>query len=73
MLCLLLSRSVDALQATTGDWTKFNSYKPLCEIDQMLVDTLQERQEMFCITDPGMYDNPIVYVSDDFIDMTGYK
>ena len=39
----------------------------------MLVDTLQERKEMFCITDPDMYDNPIVYVSDDFISMTGYK
>eukprot|EP00953_Heterococcus_sp_UTEX-ZZ885_P012589 7219-Heterococcus_DN1.PRE.1 len=42
-----------------GDWTMFSSYKPLCEIDQMLVDTLQERKEMFCITDPAMYDNPI--------------
>lgn len=56
-----------------GNWTLFKSYKPLCEIDQMLVDTLQERKEMFCITDPDMYDNPIVYVSDDFISMTGYN
>jgi hypothetical protein len=61
------------LQDGDGDWTIFSSYKPLCEIDQMLVDTLQERKEMFCITDPAMYDNPIVYVSDDFIDMTGYQ
>ncbi|KAG5182318.1 structural basis For light-dependent signaling in the dimeric Lov Photosensor Ytva [Tribonema minus] len=28
---------------------------------------------MFCITDPAMHDNPIVYVSDGFIDMTGYN
>lgn len=51
----------------------FQSYKRLCEVDRLLVETLQERGEMFCITDPSLYDNPIVYVSDGFIDMTGYK
>ncbi|KAG5176475.1 PAS domain-containing protein [Tribonema minus] len=28
---------------------------------------------MFCITDPVMHDNPIVFVSDGFIEMTGYN
>lgn len=56
-----------------GTWTLFESYKELCEVDKVLVDTLTDRKDMFCITDPSLYDNPIVYVSDDFIDMTGYS
>eukprot|EP00611_Tribonema_gayanum_P022119 TRINITY_DN4385_c0_g2_i1.p1 TRINITY_DN4385_c0_g2~~TRINITY_DN4385_c0_g2_i1.p1 ORF type:complete len:383 (-),score=143.11 TRINITY_DN4385_c0_g2_i1:308-1456(-) len=55
------------------DWMLFTPYKVLCDTDKMLVDMLQERCEMFCITDPVMHDNPIVFVSDGFIDMTGYN
>jgi PAS domain S-box-containing protein len=54
-------------------WTLFTPYKKLCTTDEKLVLTLQERMEMFCITDPAMHDNPIVFVSDDFVDMTGYS
>lgn len=53
--------------------TKFTPYKKLTDSDQELVDVLQDRMEMFCITDPALHDNPIVYVSDDFVDMTGYQ
>nr|AML79526.1 putative LOV domain-containing protein [Sargassum thunbergii] len=53
-------------------WSLFTPYKTLCEADAGLVRALQDRREMFCITDPELYDNPIVFVSDDFVDMTGY-
>nr|AML76365.1 putative LOV domain-containing protein [Ishige okamurae] len=54
-------------------WSLFTPYKTLCEADAGLVKALQDRREMFCITDPDLYDNPIVFVSDDFVDMTGYN
>lgn len=37
----------------------FTPYKTLCESDAGLVNALQDRREMFCITDPDLYDNPI--------------
>nr|AML78433.1 putative LOV domain-containing protein [Saccharina sculpera] len=54
-------------------WSLFTPYKTLCDVDSGLVTALQDRREMFCITDPELYDNPIVFVSDDFVDMTGYN
>ncbi|CAN0068004.1 unnamed protein product [Pylaiella littoralis] len=53
-------------------WSLFTPYKTLCDSDAGLVHALQDRREMFCITDPDLYDNPIIFVSDDFVDMTGY-
>ncbi|CAM9792597.1 unnamed protein product, partial [Ectocarpus fasciculatus] len=53
-------------------WSLFTPYKTLCEADAGLIHALQDRREMFCITDPDLYDNPIIFVSDDFVDMTGY-
>lgn len=40
-------------------WSLFTPYKTLCEADAGLVKALQDRREMFCITDPDLYDNPI--------------
>lgn len=40
-------------------WSLFTPYKTLCESDAGLVKALQDRREMFCITDPDLYDNPI--------------
>ncbi|CAM9867917.1 unnamed protein product, partial [Choristocarpus tenellus] len=40
-------------------WSLFTPYKVLCSKDQELVDALQDRREMFCITDPDLFDNPI--------------
>nr|AML79042.1 putative LOV domain-containing protein [Petalonia fascia] len=54
-------------------WSLFTPYKTLCDADAGLVKALQDRREMFCITDPDLYDNPIIFVSDDFVDMTGYN
>ena len=38
----------------------------------LLVKALQSSQPSFCVTDPQMPDNPIVYASDTFIELTGY-
>lgn len=39
----------------------------------LLVKALQSSQPSFCITDPQLPDNPIVYASDSFIELTGYQ
>lgn len=39
----------------------------------LLVKALQSSQPSFCVTDPQLPDNPIVYASDSFIDLTGYE
>nr|AML76363.1 putative LOV domain-containing protein [Ishige okamurae] len=38
----------------------------------LLVKALQSSQPSFCVTDPQLPDNPIVYASDNFIELTGY-
>lgn len=38
----------------------------------LLLKALQSSQPSFCITDPQLPDNPIVYASDNFIELTGY-
>ena len=40
--------------------------------DFTLMQTLQSAQRSFCITDPSLEDNPIVYASKSFLDTTGY-
>lgn len=39
----------------------------------LLVKALQSSQPSFCVTDPQLPDNPIVYASDNFIELTGYE
>jgi PAS domain S-box-containing protein len=41
--------------------------------DVALVKGIQRSQHSFVITDPSLQDNPIVFVSDDFLNLTGYK
>jgi PAS domain S-box-containing protein len=41
--------------------------------DFNLVTSIQKSQHSFVITDPSLPDNPIVFVSDDFLKLTGYK
>jgi PAS domain S-box-containing protein len=41
--------------------------------DFNLVRSIQRSQQCFVITDPSLQDNPIVYASDDFLTLTGYK
>ena len=40
--------------------------------DFTLMQTLQSAQRSFCITDPSLEDNPIVYASASFLSTTGY-
>lgn len=40
--------------------------------DYNLVHSIQNSQHSFVITDPSLADNPIVFASDDFLQLTGY-
>ncbi|GMH77888.1 hypothetical protein TrST_g12470 [Triparma strigata] len=40
--------------------------------DKSLVRSLRTSQQCFCISDPSLPDNPIVYASGGFCDLTGY-
>ncbi|CAM9247085.1 unnamed protein product [Phaeothamnion confervicola] len=55
------------LAATPGDATKV-----LDDPDYSLVKALQTAQQNFVITDPTLPDNPIVFASQGFLDLTGY-
>ena len=41
--------------------------------DFNLVRSIQNSQHSFIITDPSLQDNPIVFASDDFLNLTGYS
>jgi PAS domain S-box-containing protein len=47
--------------------------KLLMEPDFRLISALVGAQQNFCLTDPALPDNPIVYCSDNFCKITGYK
>lgn len=46
--------------------------KELAADDLALVSSIQKSQTAFVITDPSFEDNPIVFVSPDFLALTGY-
>lgn len=41
--------------------------------DSFLVRSIQSSQQSFIITDPSLQDNPIVFASEGFLTLTGYK
>jgi PAS domain S-box-containing protein len=41
--------------------------------DFNLVRSIQQSQHSFVISDPSLQDNPIVFASDDFLNVTGYQ
>lgn len=47
--------------------------KKLDREDFSLIQSIQNSQQCFIITDPSLHDNPIVYASDDFLTLTGYS
>jgi len=47
--------------------------KILEDPDYTLVKALQTAQQNFVITDPSLPDNPIVYASQGFLNLTGYS
>jgi len=50
----------------------FGPVKTLMEPDFRLMKALSGSQQNFAISDPSLPDNPIVYVSQGFLDLTGY-
>lgn len=51
----------------------FGPVKTLMEPDFRLMSALSGSQQNFAISDPTLPDNPIVYVSQGFLDLTGYS
>jgi PAS domain S-box-containing protein len=47
--------------------------KILVEPDFRLIQSLMHSQQNFCVSDPSLPDNPIVYCSEGFSALTGYK
>ena len=50
----------------------FGPVKTLMEPDYRLMSALSGSQQNFAISDPSLPDNPIVYVSQGFLNLTGY-
>mmetsp|Transcript_27787 Transcript_27787/g.57967 ORF Transcript_27787/g.57967 Transcript_27787/m.57967 type:complete len:149 (+) Transcript_27787:40-486(+) len=59
-----------------GDSNKlFEPEKRLCERDYTIIDMLNSQGHdnvSFCITDPHLEDNPVIYASGGFLKLTGY-
>lgn len=54
----------------------FEAEKRLCERDYLIIDMLNSQGHdsvSFCITDPSLEDNPVIYVSEGFLKLTGYE
>ena len=47
--------------------------KKLDKDDFSLIQSIQNSQQCFIITDPSLHDNPIVFASNDFLTLTGYS
>jgi len=47
--------------------------KTLMEPDNRLMAALSGSQQNFSVSDPSLPDNPIIYVSQGFLDLTGYR
>jgi len=68
----------DPSQPKKGSYTPlpmpsgFGPVKTLMEPDYRLMSALSGSQQNFAISDPSLPDNPIVYVSQGFLDLTGY-
>ena len=50
--------------------------KGLCERDKLIINMLNSQGHehvSFCITDPALEDNPVIYISGGFAALTGYQ
>jgi len=61
----------DNLDSDNGD--NDQSQNNLEDVDYHFICSVKKSQQCFVITDPSLYDNPIVYASDDFYSLTGYS
>ena len=66
--CKAMERLPSAVQEACGE-----AMGDLEQQDFNLVRSIQSSQQCFIITDPSLQDNPIVYASDAFHTLTGYK
>eukprot|EP00543_Licmophora_paradoxa_P006507 CAMPEP_0202455990 /NCGR_PEP_ID=MMETSP1360-20130828/13361_1 /ASSEMBLY_ACC=CAM_ASM_000848 /TAXON_ID=515479 /ORGANISM="Licmophora paradoxa, Strain CCMP2313" /LENGTH=564 /DNA_ID=CAMNT_0049075691 /DNA_START=749 /DNA_END=2443 /DNA_ORIENTATION=+ len=66
--CKALEQLPSAVAEACGDVLQGIDQK-----DFNLVRNVQRSQQCFIISDPSLQDNPIVYASDDFLELTGYK
>lgn len=55
-----------------GPKPKFGGTKPLEKHDFEFVRSLEMTQQNFCLTDPSLPDNPVIFASQAFLNMTGY-
>jgi len=74
-------KAQELITAVCGDKEKFTPLpmpsgfgpvKTIMEPDFRLMSALSGSQQNFAISDPTLPDNPIVYVSQGFLDLTGY-
>lgn len=69
---------LESASGPTGKFTPlpmpsgFGPVKTLMEPDFRLMTALSGSQQNFAISDPSLPDNPIVYVSQGFLELTGY-
>mmetsp|Transcript_1747 Transcript_1747/g.3869 ORF Transcript_1747/g.3869 Transcript_1747/m.3869 type:complete len:413 (+) Transcript_1747:137-1375(+) len=66
--CSAAERLPDAVLETCGEHSS-----DIGQQDFNLVRSIQQSQHSFVITDPSLPDNPIVFASDDFLNLTGYS
>ncbi len=69
-----------AISIPNDNCRKFIPEKKLCERDNIIIDMLNAASSSnesttvsLCVTDPSLVDNPIVYVSNGFCQLTGYS
>jgi PAS domain-containing protein len=60
------------LQIGTNNEVDESDVTPLAKTDMVLVQTLTRSQQNFILTDPTLPDNPIVFASHGFLELTGY-
>ncbi len=60
------------LQIGTNNEVDESDMTPLAKTDTVLVQTLTRSQQNFILTDPTLPDNPIVFASHGFLELTGY-
>jgi PAS domain S-box-containing protein len=63
----------DAMEKLPPGVFEAGGQNELMSEDFNLVSSIQKSQHSFVITDPSLPDNPIVFVSEDFLKVTGYK
>lgn len=67
----VLSDSAELPACVVASTQQANSI--IAKADYKLMAAIQAAQRSFCITDPSLPDNPIVFVSQGFLELTGYN